>query len=423
MMIQSRTQELGPGATAANLRAAVSSAVVAGCVHAFGDRMRGIVLTGSLARGEATFVHDSAGWNALGDAEYFVVFEQRCALPGVAQTESVRQEAERTLMDEGIRCHIDLSLVHPAYLRRLQPHILAYELRKCGQVVWGDPGLLSLIPPFPASAIVLEDAWRLLSNRMVEYLAVAAGLLQPDRPLPPAAFYRTVKLYLDMATSFLLFAGEYAPTYADRAARLRGLAASPRPGLDLPFPLDAFADRVAFCTGFKLRGPGYREEDAAAFQGEQADVFWKDAVAYARRLWRWELRRLTGSAVDLTDREMMRVWMRRQSMVFRIRGWVRVFRDTGWRCSWYQWPRWALLACRASPRHWVYAAAAEIFFRLPALVSLADADGQDGLDPCLLSSWLPSPGLSSSLEVGPLWTRAAAAVVSNYHRFVAITTA
>ncbi len=415
MIAKPTTRELEP--EMAGLQSAVSSALVAACVHAFGDHLRGIVLTGSLARREATFVRDSAGWNALGDAEFFAVFEQRRPLPGAAQTESVRQEAERTLIGEGICCHIDLSPVHPVYLRGLQPHILAYELRECGQVVWGDPGLLALIPPFPASAILLEDAWRLLSNRMVEYLAVAEDLLQPGRPLPPAAFYRTVKLYLDMATLFLLFAGEYEPTYSGRAERLRGLAAAPRPGMDLPFPLDAFADRVAFCTAFKLRGPGYREEDAAAFQGEPAGVFWRDAIVCARRLWRWELRRLTGSPEGLSDRELMRAWMRRQPLHLRLRGWVRVVRDSGWRSGWRAWPRWLMLAFQASPRHWVYAAAAEIVFRLP------DARNPDDVHAPSICEWLPLPPAPQALDTVPRWAQAGFAVLSNYERFVAVTRA
>jgi hypothetical protein len=414
MIAKPTTRELAP--QAAGLQSAISSAVVAACTHAFGDRLRGIVLTGSLARREATFVHDSAGWDALGDAEFFVVFEQRCALPSAPLTESVRQEAERTLMGHGICCHIGLSPVHPAYLRQLQPHILAYELRECGQVVWGDPGLLSLIPPFPASAILLEDAWRLLCNRMVEYLAVAADLLQPDRPLPPAVFYRTVKLYLDTATSFLVFAGEYEPTYARRAARLRALAAAPRPGMELPFPLDVFADRLAFCTAFKLRGPAYREEDAAVFQGEQAGVFWRDAVAYARGLWRWELRRLTGSAEGLSDRDLMRAWMRRQPLHVKLRGWASILRRCGWARSWRFWPRWFRLAVVGTPRHWVYAAAAELCFGLP--------DGQAGgkqLDWKELQSWLP---LVDTVDTRPLgWPEFCGQVTANYHRFLETTCA
>ncbi len=410
-MAQSTMREFGPEAAAEGMQAAVSSVVVATCIRAFGERLRGIILTGSLARLEGTFVRDAAGWKALGDAEFFVVFEQRCALPGAAQTESVRQQAERTLVGEGVHCHIDLSPVHPGYLQRLQPHILAYELRECGQVVWGDAGLLSLIPQFPASALLREDAWRLLCNRMVEYLEVAADLLQPGRPLPAAVMYRTVKLYLDMATSLLVFAGEYEPTYGGRAARLRSLAAAPRPGMDLPFPLDAFAERVALCTAFKLREPGYREEDAAAFQAER---FWRDAIDYARRLWRWELCRLTG-VEGLSDRDLMREWMRRQPMHLRLRGWASILRRCGWAGSWRYWPRWIRLVALGTPRYCVYATAAELCFGLREGQVGKPADWKE------LQSWLP---LVDRDDMRPLGRRKLCdEVATNYHRLLETTCA
>jgi hypothetical protein len=187
--------------------------------------------------------------------------------------------------------------------------------------------------------------------------------------------------------------------------------------VDLPFPLDAFADRVAFCTAFKLRGPGYREEDAAAFQGEQAGVFWREALTYARRLWRWELRRLTGLPEGLSDRDLMRAWMRRQPLHRRLRGWARVIRDSGWRRSWRAWPRWLMLALQASPRHWVYAAATEIVFRLP------DAGNLDAFNAAPICERLPLPPAPQALDTVPRWAKAGLAVLSNYERFVAVTRA
>lgn len=405
------------------LQTAISGAVVSACLDAFGQRLRAIVLTGSAARHEATFVWSVGKWSVLGDAEFFLVFDERCPLPPSEGVESVRQQAERILRAQGISCYIDLSAVHPIYFIGLQPHILAYELKQCGQVLWGDRQLLGLIPPFSASDIVLEDAWRLLSNRMVEYLAVAVDLSKTDAPLSSAVFYRTVKLYLDMATSFLVFAGRYEPTYAARAARLHELLLAPPPGITPPFPLFDFADRVEFCTRFKLQQPGDRDMHDAAFTGEEAVIFWRDAVEYAHRLWRWELCQLTRSAEWLSDGELMREWMRRQSMIRRLRGWVRVFRDSGWRRSWEGWSRWLLLARQGSPRHCVYVAAAVIFFRLPVLIGLPDAGEQDGFDLVSVCRWLPLPALSSSAESGPLWARAASAVFSNYQRFVAVTRA
>jgi len=418
-----RSTGLGRDATGSELRAAVCAAVVAVWVNSFGSRMRSIVLTGSMSRSEATFVWSSEDWVVLGDAEFFVIFEGQYALPQNKLAESLRQQIERILIENGIRCHIDLHPVHPRYLTGLQPHILAHELKQCGEVVWGDTEVLNLIPNFSVSDIPLEDAWRLLSNRIVEYLAVAAELTETRTPQSSAVFYLTAKLYLDMATSFLLFAGAYEPTYRARAAQLRGLASAPSHGLKPPFPLLAFAHRVDSFTAFKLQQPGYPEFDPTSCAGDECVSSLRDAVEYAHRLWRWELRQLTRPATELSDRELMREWMYGQSMSRRLRGWVRVFRDTGWRSNWSDWPRWMNLARRASPRHWVYAAAVEIFFRLPALVGVSDTDGQDDFDPCSICRWLPCSRLPSARESSPPWPRAAALVVSNYYRFVAITRA
>lgn len=422
MIIQSSSRELGREADVGELRAAVCAAVVSACLNAFGDRLRGIVLTGSLARCEGTAVWNSGRWNVLGDAEFFLVFEEWCPLPEAARTESVRQQIERVLAEQGLRCHIDLSPVHPKYLTRLRPSILAYELKQCGRVVWGDPQLLALIPPFSAPDIPLEDAWRLLSNRMVEYLAVAPDLPLTHTSFPPAAFYRTVKLYLDMATSFLLFTGSYEPTYAARAARLRGLLVAPRCGITPPIPLHDFADRVDLCTGFKLQQPGYRDLDPAGFTGEEAVSFWRDAIEYAHRLWRWELCQLTGSGEGLSDIELMRDSMRRQPMKLRLRGWIRVFRDAGWRRSWQAWPRWVLLARRASPRHLIYAAAAELLFWLPELLNASQCSGQE-LEWGRLQSLLPVARRRVPATERPTWQNLACDIAWNYHEFLEETTA
>ena len=399
-------------AAEAGFEMVISAATTAACVRAFGKQLRGIVLTGSLARKEATFVPGRDGWTARGDAEFFVVFHQQCSLPEVGFMESVRREVERTLVDNGIRCPIDLSSVHPSYLCGLPPSIMAYELRECGKVVWGDRELLSTIPPFPATAILLEDAWRLLCNRMVEFLGITADLLQPDRPLSPPGFYRTVKLYLDIATSFLLFAGQYEPTYAGRAARLRLLAARLCPALEPPFPLGAFAERIEFCMAFKLGG-----QDMAALQESQVGTFWRDAVQYAHSLWRWELRQLTRSADGLEDRELMRAWMRRQPVYRRVRGWLRVVRDCDWRRSCCAWPRWLVLASQASPRYWVYAAGGEIFFRLSDAGKLADLNAHS------ICRWLPLMPHKRPVDSEVLWVKASAAVLSNYQSFIAATRA
>jgi hypothetical protein len=421
LTVQSANSCLG-SADASLLPAAVSDATVCACLDSFGTSLHGIIFAGSMARGEATFVWNVDHWEVLGDAEFFVVFQEQQSLPDAEQLDRCRNQAKRLLMEKGVHCYIDLSPVHPSYLKRLQPHILAYELRESGKVVLGDIRLLRLIPQFPASDIFPEDAWRLLSNRIVEYLAVIGDLSDTRAPLSSEAFYRTVKLYLDMSTSFLVFAGAYEPSYRARITRLRELAAL-HPGMRHPFPIGAFADRVDFCTAFKLRGAITSSAGPATLNRSEASAFWKDAVEYAHRLWRWELSRLTASQDGLSDGELMHAWMRTQSMPKRVRGWIRVFRDSGWPLRSRECLRWVRLALVASPRHWVYSASAEIFFRLPALVGRLDVSETDGLDVGAVCRGLPVYHQPSSVGYQPAWQRAAAAVFSNYQRFVAVTRA
>jgi hypothetical protein len=91
---------------------------------------------------------------------------------------------------------------------------------------------------------------------------------------------------------------------------------------------------------------------------------WREAAWEARRLWRWELSRLTGASADLSDRRLRELWMRRQPLASRARGWAYAVRRHGWHRSWRHWPRWARLARRGSPRHWIYGAATELLFAL-----------------------------------------------------------
>jgi hypothetical protein len=222
------------------------------CAERFGPELRALVLTGSLAREEGTFAADDAGLRLLGDAEFLLVFPDRTRLPPPPAVAELARVVEERLERRGLRGIIGLSPCLPAYLRGLGAQIFAFELRTCGRVVAGDRDVLSLVPCFPAGEIEPADAWMLLCNRMVEQL----GALAEEADGAPAAGaglrYHTAKLWLDMATSFLVFAGAYAPTYQGRAAHLSALAARPAPAFDAPLDLPRFAARVQACTRFKL---------------------------------------------------------------------------------------------------------------------------------------------------------------------------
>ncbi len=389
------------------------------CAVQYGTHVRALVLTGSVARGEATVIAQGDRSRLLGDAEFLLVFHPGAQLPSMAEVQALQRRIESALADRRIVAAVTLSASHPDYLAKLRPHIFAYELRSCARVLSGDPGILHLIPSFPASAIPLEDAWRLLSNRLVEQLELADELTAQSGAARLDGHYRTVKLYLDMATSLLLFARDYKPTYRERAERLSQLAASEQPGAQWPFPLSEFATKVATSTRLKLEG--WATDSTGATAEAAATIIWGEALSYARTLWRWEVACLTGADPRLPDRELFRRWMRAQPLRQRLRGWLYVARRLGWRHSVRHCIRWARQARHSSPRYCVYAAACELAFRLPSLAPTAVRDPSTEPDWDEVRGWLPVSQVAPSVPRRAPWQGLAADIVWNYHEFLVDT--
>jgi hypothetical protein len=391
--------------TPAALREAISAHAALVCTEHYGLDLSALILTGSLARDEVTYLNEDGETRVLGDAEFILIFKEGVRLPHAREIIGIQKEIEGALQKQGIHCQVGLNRSDPGYLRSIRPHIFGYELMTCGKVIAGDADILSLIPRFSAREIPLEDAWRLLQNRMLELLEVSTELYEPPPILPPAVHYRIVKLYLDMATSLLLFAGVYAPSYRERGATLMALSSHARSD-DWPFQLREFATAVLHCTEWKL-SPDPRKARVGI-------EFWQQAIAAAHQLWRWELGRLSGVAGScLSDCQLMEYWSKRQGFFGRLRGWLYVVRREGYLRSWAHWPRWARLAWKASPRYWVYTAGADLMFH----------HSVPPQDPFLLDVRGRLPALPAGTDDKVSWRSLASEVAWNYQRFLVQTRA
>jgi hypothetical protein len=386
---------------------AICAQMAQASLEKFSAGTRSIILTGSLARNEGTILPSGAVLRLIGDAEFVVVLRDECQLPPGGVVAGLCGRVEAALLGKGLIARVSAAVVHDDFLRRLKPRMFAYELRTCGRVIWGEPRILDLVPRFPASEIALEDAWRTLCNRSIEALeAIAAG--DWNRPaVPRDVFYSIVKLYLDMASSLLLFTGGYEPGYGRRALRLSRLAAAAEGRTDTPFPLGPFSREVTACTDWKLHPDEPFERNAT----------WdwcRSALRYAAQLWRWELVQLTG-AIDASDNEqLIAKWMHTQSLADRLRGWLYVWRECGWRQGLRYLPRWTHLARRGSPRYWAYSILGKL---LPQAFDSA-AFGSEPLSRRLPLSTRPVP-----LGNGEAWTMLIDELAANYHRFLKNTAA
>jgi hypothetical protein len=373
------------------------------CTQHFHSSLRTIILTGSLARGEGTIEQSQLSATSSGDAEFILILHCSTPLPPLEEIRALMTEIERQISDHGVHCHVDLTCAHSEFLKAMRPHMFAYETRTCGRVVAGHPNILSLIPAFTPSEIPLEDAWRLLSNRMVELIE---ALAESDDGLGPRVQYRTIKLYLDMATSLLLFAGQYAPSYRERCNNLRKLVSDKQ--FSFPFSPALFLTHVEESTALKLS----RTPLAVV-----PDPQWvRTACNYAFLLWKWQIRQITGLPQDLSPIELCLGAMARQPKSARIRGWIFALRRYRGDESLKTWLRWLRLARRASPRYCVYAVTGELYLRRYVFVEKSSTDKIQSSPWNLLWDYLPE--VSKTLPIRRDFRELGTALAWNYHKYL-----
>jgi glycosyltransferase involved in cell wall biosynthesis len=395
------------------LRETICGVVQRECRRCFSGLLKALISTGSLARDEATIIRTEESWVVRGDAEFMLVFEKSAALPAAAALGGARRRIENDLLQQKIKCKIDLSAVHPTYFQRLPAHIFTYELKHCGRVIAGDEAILQPIPDYAAAELSREDAWRLLCNRLIEVLDSTEELSGEHGQFSPELQYRIVKLYLDMATSLLVFVGAYAPSYRERRDAMLRLADRKIPSEAFPFVLGGFADLVAACTAEKLVPQGHDER--------RVDLSRRTAMQTAHALWRWELAQLVGTKSMGNDRDLFDQWMRVQPSWKRVRGWLYIVRACGWQRSYHFWPRWWGLR-KASPRHWVYLVASSLLFQATEDVNSSQTCRADA-NWATLSRYLPVAKMTANQPASTSWKDVAHDVVWNYRKFLTGTRA
>jgi hypothetical protein len=394
------------------------------CLETLGPRLKALVLTGSLARDEATWRQTDHGMHFLSDAEFMVIVEDKAEIPAPEQVTLICSGAEEELRNQGVLCKLSFGAVHESFLLNLGETIFGYELLACGEVVYGDPDILLKKARGDAS-VSREDAWRMLANRTIELLEIAPELGDGRALLSEAAQYRLTKLYCDMATSILVFKQQFIAGYRARATKLGELHAH---GLlsDLPLDGDWFVALVRRCTDYKISHSW--DGDSPFVRRDSVE----QAIAVLRSLWAWELAQMHGAAMTSPD-DMLRVHMRKQKLRDRLRGWAFVVRRRGTLDSVRHGWQWLRLLRLASPRYCVYAAGlnAVSSFEFPVSSEGMPGPAHDSPTPRQLETrnsrletalnWLPIANFS--VRTAPDEKDVAEKILSNYREFLVETRA
>lgn len=210
-----------------------------------------IILYGSPARGEASvlFVGDQA--HMLSDYEIKVVGKSP-RLRGVCATLS-REMTARLGISTGI------GWLHPSRLQTNQsgnfrspsaPSIFMYELKACGQTLYGQD-LLCSCPQIDPKDIPLESGITLILNRMAESLDRLPCSAEAVRSTRLEQLVWMNKTILACADALLLSAGSYHYSYRARGRRFAAIARQKFAPLVAKMP--AMVDLVARATEFKIR--------------------------------------------------------------------------------------------------------------------------------------------------------------------------
>jgi hypothetical protein len=279
----------------------------------------GMLLTGSLARGEGTLARDDGGrmrW--LSDIECLLVFDDqsRTAWTAIqialarACAEFNGQPARRT---KGLKA--DLSSIGATQLARMRPSIFTYELGEHGKLLWGEPSTVPM-PIISPQRSLRRDGFRLLNNRIMEIVNARAEWESHANPTP-VVIYALDKFWRELGSSLSTFVGCYRTTYQQRGTALLSI---------LPTLEDRLGNAARMLTARlgSANAPG-----CSQVRITENEIFaeFASAMAAAAEVWNWESGHLlTGDSRGRGWRDVSVRLRKIEKTSHRIRDWGRLVR-------------------------------------------------------------------------------------------------
>jgi hypothetical protein len=340
----------------------------AGFFESAPESILALVLTGSISRGEGTFIaYAHGGARLIGDIEFLLVSSD------LNEGRRKAMELERLFSDmlkkKNIDAEVDVTAAPPTYFEGLGPHIFGVELRAHGKVIAGDLSIMERIPEFSAADIPSWDALHLLFNRMVEQMIALEGFVDGDLGALKRAHYQNIKFTLDIGGSMLASLGLYRTTYAERAEAVEE-ALLLIENEAIRGELSGLPRDVKNATAVKL-APGLDPvltlpEGSFVTEEQRAGVLarWLELARMVRSLWVWEMNRYLGSAWSIDEESLLRRYCKKEKLAARLYGWSKCIGRIRRRGA-VDYFRVLRLLGSGSPRGHIYASAARLYFALP----------------------------------------------------------
>ena len=281
----------------------------------------GLILTGSVARGEGTLIADAeAGTRWLGDLDCVVVVRPGWGTPAREIDDTLLHVETELNNDPGNRhrgLKIGLSRMPASRLARLRQSIFNRELLEHAKLLWGTPSALPIPPWWTAGAreVPMRDAFRLLNNRIMQQVIARIGNETGDAE-PLSTEYRLSKFWIELATSLSVFLGCYRTTYRERQSAIEARLTSRPELLGTEFS-ELLVTRLREAMAVKFGQTPKALTPASRWLNEAARA--------ARRVWYWESARMLDTNPDDTDWRLVISRLRRlETGRQRARDWMRL---------------------------------------------------------------------------------------------------
>ncbi len=281
----------------------------------------GLILTGSVARGEGTLIADpEAGTRWLGDLDCVLVVRPGWGTPAREIDDALLQVESELNNDPANRrrgLKLGVNRMPASRLARLRQSIFNRELLEHAKLLWGTPSALPTPSWWTAGVreVPLRDAFRLLNNRIMQQV-IARTSQETGEAEPLSTEYRLAKFWIELATSLSVFLGCYRTTYRERQSAIEALLTT-RP--------EIFGAEFSQLLVTRLR------EAMAVKFGQSPRVltppgrWFNEAARVARRVWFWESARMLDANLEDTDwRQVISRLRRLETGRQRARDWMRL---------------------------------------------------------------------------------------------------
>jgi hypothetical protein len=296
-----------------------ASRVIAEVVGGLGsDRIRSVVVGGSLARGEgAVLWKENERIEVLADLDLYVVASKDAFVDSLCDAGAA---LARRLADGELPA--DVGVTTTRTLATLPATIANLSLAAEGRVVWGDGDVLRAARRVDPREIPRSDALNLMLNRAAEELsALRAAARDPESARAARnVFRRGAKTVADLGLAVLMMRGDHTTTYRGRGKRVASALASD-PTLRAAMPA-GFARSVEEACRWKT-APVW--EDLAGLLPETAGYAEAARRALVERAaaMRGALRWYAGAGVDLIG-DLARA----EPLLRSVRAWARYARGS-----------------------------------------------------------------------------------------------